>query len=171
MVLNQCVNKTFLQFVKNIWKGVKVMTKIAATIDKFFKALLPTVDWKEVSMSTYVRYALMLISSLNSILTAFGLNPIPASDDEVYVVISTIFTVLIFIVNTYKDNPTSSESIFSKSVQDELKSMDDTQKEALKNAILAAIYTVKDGTSVTETTPDTSSTNDESTEDKDNKCE
>lgn len=167
MVLNQCVEKTFLQFVKNIWKGVNVtMSKIATTIDKFFKALLPTVDWKEVSMSTYVRYALMLISSINSILTAFGLNPIPTSDDEVYVVISTIFTVLIFIVNTYKDNPTSAESIFTKSVQDELKAMDDTQKEALKTAILAAIYTVKDNTSVADTTSDTSSTDDTSSEDK-----
>ena len=123
------------------------MKKIAISIDNFFKALMPTVDWKSVSASTYARYALMILSSLNSILTALGTNPLPYSEDDVYVVVSTIITVLLFIVNTYKDNPTSSESIFSNAVQKELKSMTPQQKEELKAAILVSIGTVKAETS------------------------
>lgn len=119
------------------------MKKIANSIDNFFKALMPTVDWKSVSASTYARYALMILSSLNSILTALGTNPLPYSEDDVYVVVSTIITVLLFIVNTYKDNPTSSESIFSNAVQKELKNMTPQQKEELKAAILVSIGTVK----------------------------
>ena len=46
-------------------------------------------------------------------------------------VVSVIFSVLVIIVNTYKDNPTSKEGIMSASIRNMLKEMDDLKESGV----------------------------------------
>ena len=46
-------------------------------------------------------------------------------------VVSVIFSILVIIVNTYKDNPTSKEGILSASIRNMLKEMDDLKESGV----------------------------------------
>lgn len=100
---------------------VNVIKKPFITVAKFFS----NIDWKNVKIEVWVRYLLMVLTLINGILTHFGKNPIPYSEDAVYQAVSDIITVIIFIVNTYKDNPTSSTAIESNEIQKAMKAAED----------------------------------------------
>ena len=104
--------------MKNV---VNVIKKPFITVAKFFS----NIDWKNVKIEVWVRYLLMVLTLINGILTHFGKNPIPYSEDAVYQAVSDIITVIIFIVNTYKDNPTSSTAIESNEIQKAMKAAED----------------------------------------------
>ena len=91
---------------------------------KFFKSILRAfseVDWANVPKAVYVRYILAFIAIVNSVLVGFGLHPLNIAENDVYMVVSVIFSILVIIVNTYKDNPTSKEGIMSASIRNMLK--------------------------------------------------
>ena len=97
--------------VNGIKSGVK---KVVNAIQKPFKAVVRffiNIDWAHVQVSTYVRYIIMILTIVNTILTKFDLNPISFSETEIYNITSDLITVIILIINTYKDNPTSKESL------------------------------------------------------------
>ena len=104
--------------MKNV---VNVIKKPFITVAKFFS----NIDWKNVKIEVWVRYSLMVLTLINGILTHFGKNPIPYSEDAIYQAVSDIITVIIFIVNTYKDNPTSSTAIESNEIQKAMKAAED----------------------------------------------
>ena len=104
--------------MKNV---VNVIKKPFITVAKFFS----NIDWKNVKIEVWVRYLLMVLTLINGILTHFGKNPIPYSEDAIYQAVSDIITVIIFIVNTYKDNPTSSTAIESNEIQKAMKAAED----------------------------------------------
>ena len=104
--------------MKNV---VNVIKSPFITVAKFFS----NIDWKNVKIEVWVRYLLMVLTLINGILTHFGKNPIPYSEDAVYQAVSDIITVIIFIVNTYKDNPTSSTAIESNEIQKAMKAAED----------------------------------------------
>lgn len=83
------------------------MNKIKA----LFNAFVNSVDWAEVSPGTWARYAAGIVVSINMILTACDMNPLPFSDDRVYVVVSSILEIFVLFMNTYKNNSTSKEAI------------------------------------------------------------
>lgn len=98
------------------------------------KSLLPilgNVDWANVSPSTYVRYILMIVAAVNLILNFFGVNPIPVDEDRLLEFISTALPVVMLVINTYFDNPTSPEAIKSHAYMVRLKNgtADETDKE------------------------------------------
>ena len=104
---------------------------IIDTIKKPFKKIVEIIigiDWSHVKVDTYVRYVLMLLTIINTILNRCGKNPIPFSEEQVYTTISDIVTILILIVNTYKDNPTSKESIDCTDLQRAMKSSEDLEE-------------------------------------------
>lgn len=76
-------------------------------------AILNKVDWANVKPGTYVRYILMIVSVVNLVLNFFGCNPLTVDENKLTEFISTILPVIVLIVNTYKDNPTSAEAIQS----------------------------------------------------------
>ena len=104
--------------MKNV---VNVIKKPFITVAKFFS----NIDWKNVKIEVWVRYLLMVLTLINGILTHFGKNPIPYSEDTIYQAVSDIITVIIFIVNTYKNNPTSSTAIESNEIQKAMKAAED----------------------------------------------
>lgn len=80
------------------------------------KSMLPilgNVDWANVKPSTYVRYILMFVAVVNLVLNFFGVNPIPVDEDRLLEFVSTALPVVMLVINTYFDNPTSSEAIKS----------------------------------------------------------
>ena len=101
---------------------------------KFFKSILRAfseVDWANVPKAVYVRYILAFIAIVNSVLVGFGLHPLNIAENDVYMVVSVIFSILVIIVNTYKDNPTSKEGILSASIRNMLKEMDDLKESGV----------------------------------------
>ena len=101
---------------------------------KFLKSIVKAfseVDWANVPKAVYVRYILAFIAIINSILVGCGLHPLDVAENDVYMVVSVIFSVLVIIVNTYKDNPTSKEGIMSASIRNMLKEMDDLKESGV----------------------------------------
>lgn len=116
-----------------------MMKKVADFFNKLFGALMPGVDWKNIPVSTYVRYLLTAIATVNSVLMAFGLTPINVEEDTVTFVVTLIFNAIILIVNTYKDNPTSKEGIFAALLRGNLKHMKAEDATRLMNNITAIL--------------------------------
>lgn len=87
----------------------------------FISAFLGKVDWKNVKPSTYVRYILMIVAALNLVLNYLGLNPINIDENQLLEFISTALPVVMLLINTYFDNPTSAEAIQSHEYMVELK--------------------------------------------------
>ena len=101
---------------------------------KFLKSIVKAfseVDWANVPKAVYVRYILAFIAIVNSILVGCGLHPLDVAENDVYMIVSVIFSVLVIIVNTYKDNPTSKEGIMSASIRNMLKEMDDLKESGV----------------------------------------
>lgn len=114
--------------VNGIKSGVK---KVVNVIQKPFKAVARffiNIDWAHVQVSTYVRYIIMILTIVNTILTKFDLNPISFSETEIYNITSDLITVVILIINTYKDNPTSKESITCTELQRAMKTSSDLEE-------------------------------------------
>lgn len=104
------------------------MQKFISTIKKPFEKVAKffiSIDWANVKVQVWVRYILMVVSIVNTILTHYGKNPLPISEDGLYQVLSDAITTVIFIVNTYKDNPTSKEAIASDQIQKAMKASKD----------------------------------------------
>ena len=87
--------------------------------------LIKSIKWTEISPSVYVRYILMLIAIVNVILTRTGLNPISVSEDVLYQTVSDILTLVVLIMNTWKDNPVTPEAIAANRYMKDLKSKSD----------------------------------------------
>ena len=64
-------------------------------------AFFKKINWKEIPVTTYVRYILMIITIANMLLTRLGLNPINVSEDQLYQVVSDVLTAVVFITNTW----------------------------------------------------------------------
>ena len=63
-----------------------------------FKAL------KTVTLSTWIRTALMIVAVINMILEICGLNILPISDEQVSTVVTYVFTIIVFVINWWKNN-------------------------------------------------------------------
>jgi len=92
-------------------------------------AILKSIDWKNISAATYTRYILMIITIINLVLTGFGVNPIKASETEVYKVVSDILTCVIFIVNTWKNNSVTGNAIAADGYLKDLQRVDTERSE------------------------------------------
>lgn len=78
---------------------------------KKFIRIFTNIDWSSISTGTYVRYILMILTIANTILTRLGITPIPVEEEQIYQIVSDIITIVVLIVNTYKNNSTSPEAI------------------------------------------------------------
>ena len=112
--------KNFLSSIKNYIKNtiIPIFTKI---------------QWLEIKPATYVRWILTILASLNTVLLAFDINPIPFSEDIIYTVVSVILNIIILVINTYKNNSTSKEALFADKIIKALKLASESEEEtALK---------------------------------------
>ena len=61
-------------------------------------------DKIKTSVGTYIRTVGLLISSINMLLTGFGKNPIPFSEDEIYAVTSAVIQGVFVVMAWWKNN-------------------------------------------------------------------
>ena len=101
--------------MKKIWEAV------TGYFQRVIVPMFTNIEWKKVQVSTYVRWVLAIIVSLNTVLTFLGVNPIPFSETMVYEIVSICLNVIILIVNTYKNNSTSKEAIITDQILRALK--------------------------------------------------
>ena len=92
-------------------------------------AILKSIDWKNISVATYVRYILMIIAIINMILTHFGLNPINVSETELYQTVSDVITCVIFVMKTWKNSSVTTNAIAADGYLRDLKAVDKHQSE------------------------------------------
>ena len=59
---------------------------------------------KNVSKDTIIRTIVTFVALVNSVLTMIGKNPLPFSDDEVYLFFSTLLTVFSTVWSWWKNN-------------------------------------------------------------------
>lgn len=144
------------------------MKKLGTVVAGVAKAILPNVDWSNVSVSTYVRWIIAILTMVNNVLIACGIQPFDIKEDMIYALVSAIMNIVVIILNTYKDNPTSKEAIIANSLMKSLKNMDEGQD---KDDTIQLVQQITDGnikltpdspTSVEESDAEESSPPDES---------
>lgn len=90
-------------------------------MNKFIN-FLNRIEWSKISKDTYLRYILMILVVTNTILTRLGLNPIKASAEEVYQMVSDFISILVLLMNTWKNNSVTTEALQADAVYNDLKS-------------------------------------------------
>ena len=78
---------------------------------KNFIKIFTSIDWSSISIGTYVRYIIMILTIINTILIRIGKAPIPIEEQQIYQTVSDFITIIVLIINTYKNNSTSTEAI------------------------------------------------------------
>ncbi|GIN74043.1 hypothetical protein J14TS2_45180 [Bacillus sp. J14TS2] len=68
----------------------------------------------KITAGTWARTIVLIVALINQVLTMFGLNPIPFSDDEVYNGVTVLFTVIATLIAWWKDNDITKETIDKK---------------------------------------------------------
>lgn len=114
----------------------KCVDKLKRLITEGFLPLFKGVEWTKISVSTYVRWILAILLSVNNILTFAGLNPIPISENLIYEIVSMILNVVVLISNTYKNNSTSKEAIIADKVLKALKAASLSNEETAIGKIM-----------------------------------
>ena len=65
----------------------------------------------KVTAGTIARTVVLAVSLLNVLLNAFGKNPLPFSDDEVYTAVSTVVAVVASLAAWWKNNSFTAAAI------------------------------------------------------------
>lgn len=106
-------------------------TKLRNYIKNRILPIFTEIQWSEIPVATYVRWSLVFIITINSILTMFNCNPIPYSEEGIYMIVSYTLNIIILIVNTYKNNSTSKEALIMDQLMRALKIAAFSDKETI----------------------------------------
>lgn len=74
-----------------------------------------------ISIDTLIRSGVLLIALMNQILTVFGINPLPLSEEEAYAALTNIATVVTALWAWWKNNSFTKEAIRADEYMKELK--------------------------------------------------
>lgn len=75
----------------------------------------------KISKDTILRTVVLVITLINTVLTAFGKNPLPFSETDIYQAISTVCTVAASIWAWWKNNSFTKAAIEADKYMHELK--------------------------------------------------
>lgn len=78
----------------------------------------------KISAGTIARTAALFVSLLNQVLTYAGKNPLPFSDNDVYIVISHLATAAASLAAWWKNNSFTAAAIRADKVMNDLKGKD-----------------------------------------------
>ena len=76
---------------------------------------------KNVKIGTIVRLIVMILSMVNMLLTVNGKNPLPWSEDEMYIGLSQVAAILTTVWTRWKNNSFTKEAIKADEYLEELK--------------------------------------------------
>lgn len=76
---------------------------------------------KNVKIGTIVRLIVMILSMVNMLLTVNGKNPLPWSEDEMYIGLSQVAAILTTVWTWWKNNSFTKEAIKADEYLEELK--------------------------------------------------
>ncbi len=127
-------------------------------MSKFIK-IFTNIDWNEVEAGTIVRYICSALVAINQLLTVFEKNPIPYSETAIYTVVSAILSIIVLIVNTYKNNPTSKEAIVTNKAMKALKNSSEEGPINIVRQNADGVWEIVDSVSTVTSTTQTGSTN------------
>lgn len=69
-----------------------------------FKTIIKTINLKNVKVSTWVRLAMMIIALISYLAKEFGLVPPEITENDVYSIVISVFTVISFFQAYWKNN-------------------------------------------------------------------
>ena len=127
-------------------------------MSKFIK-IFTNIDWNEVEAGTIVRYICSILVAINQLLTVFEKNPIPYSETAIYTVVSAILSIVVLIVNTYKNNPTSKEAIVTNKAMKALKNSSEEGPINIVRQNADGVWEIVDTVSTSSSNIQTGSTN------------
>lgn len=81
----------------------------------------------KISKETIARTAVLFFALLNQILTMFGKNPLPFSEDQAYLGVATVITVAATVWAWWKNNSFSKNAIKADELLKELNAQDDKE--------------------------------------------
>ena len=79
----------------------------------------------KVTAGTIARTVVLAVSLLNVLLNAFGKNPLPFSDDEVYTAVSTVVAVAASLVAWWKNNSFTQAALAGDALKDEIRAREE----------------------------------------------
>ena len=65
----------------------------------------------KASKGTIIRTALLVLAIINNLLSVFGKPVLPITDEQLELIISTIITVVVAVVNWWKNNSYTAEAV------------------------------------------------------------
>lgn len=75
----------------------------------------------KISKGTIIRTALLLLAIINNLLAIFGKAPLPITNEQLELIVSTIITVVMAVINWWKNNSFTSAAIQGDLLKDRLK--------------------------------------------------
>lgn len=90
---------------------------------------------KNIETGTIVRTVVLIIALINMVLTSFGKNPLPFSDDEVYSGVSAVVTVVAALVAWWKNNSFTLKAIEADDILKIKKAEGNTEDENVTESI------------------------------------
>ena len=81
----------------------------------------------KVNKETIVRTIILVVALVNQVLTAFGKNPLPFSDEELYTGLTLVFTVGATIWAWWKNNSFTKNAIAADKYKNQLNSEYETE--------------------------------------------
>lgn len=78
----------------------------------------------KISSNTIIRTAVLVVTLINQVLTMLGKNPIPFSENQVYEVLTAVFTVAASLWAWWKNNSFTPAAIKADSYMKEIKQND-----------------------------------------------
>lgn len=75
----------------------------------------------KVKTSTIVRTALLVLAIINNLLSVFGKPVLPITDEQLELIVSTIITVVVALINWWKNNSYTKAAIEGDQLMNRLK--------------------------------------------------
>ena len=85
-----------------------------------FLQVVKSIQWSKISPATYVRYILMILSIINTILVHLGITPIDVDEGSLYTTVTDILSIAILVANTWCNNSVTQEAIFADKVMSDV---------------------------------------------------
>ena len=67
--------------------------------------------YTNASVATWARTICLIVALLNSLLVAFNKSPLPIDNEQLQQLVSTLITVVVAIINWWKNNSFTKEAI------------------------------------------------------------